>query len=386
MVWSGKKMEPEWNHQKAAWVFFLLILLTGTILRAYHLGDAPYSLDELFSIKHASLPFMDIISNVDNEPHPPFYYILLHFWMGIFGSSEIATRSLSVLFGVVSIYLMWCLGTLLFNRETGLIASLILAISSFHIRYSQESRMYSLMVMLTLVSMYFFVKMQGGKDHKYYPYYLISSTLLLYSHIYGIFIILAQNFYVAIILFTSLTRGKNIRKSPAKGFSIKNWIVLQSILFVVFIPWLLVLGSQIMGVNDGSFVNLNWLPETHLSDIPRTFLLFASYEPLTLALFFLLSISAFIVWKRSRRDSGMQNSNPLTLLSLWMVVPILVPFVLSLWVFPMYYPKYAIAASLALFLLASKGISNIKSKKLKGSILMLLVYLSATSIYYAFMN
>ncbi|MEK6943420.1 MAG: glycosyltransferase family 39 protein [Nanoarchaeota archaeon] len=362
------------NHQRIAFVLLLVILSIGTVLRVYDLGNGGYNTDEVFSVHHASLALKEIISNSENEPHPQLYYILLHFWMKTFGDSEIVTRLLSSLFGIISIFLMYRLGRLLFNKETGIIASLIIAISTFHITYSQESRMYSLMAMLTLASMFFFIKMMREKSIKIIVYYQLSSILLLYSHIYGFFIILSQNLYLAIISL------KFPKQNPY--ISLKKWIAVQSLLLLAFIPWIWIFIHQIIGINNGSFVNLNWLPSTHLSGLLYIFFVYAYYDPITLALFSLLSLSVLITWKKYERNVRIQRSGTILFLFLWLLVPILVPFVISMLAFPIYYPKYTISSSLAFYMLISRGISQINNKYLKGLALSAVIFLSSASIIY----
>jgi len=142
--------------------YFLLftILLTGLILRFYNIDKKSYWLDEEISVRFSSLTIDGIIKNSISETHPPLYYLILHYWINLFGDSETSTRLLSAIFGIISIIMIYHIGKLLFSKEVGIISSLILAVSAFHIAYSQETRMYSLMSMLTLTSMYFFIKIK----------------------------------------------------------------------------------------------------------------------------------------------------------------------------------------------------------------------------------
>ena len=78
--------------------------------------------------------------------------------MQIFGQSEFSIRFPALIFGVLSIFMIYKLGKVLFNLEIGLLSALILAISPFHIHYSQEARPYSLLMVLSLISTYYFVK------------------------------------------------------------------------------------------------------------------------------------------------------------------------------------------------------------------------------------
>ena len=75
----------------------LAILITAAVLRLLFLADHSYWVDELWSIKFASLNLLELVSEIAAiDVHPPLYYALLHFWMQTFGDSEFAVRSLSV--------------------------------------------------------------------------------------------------------------------------------------------------------------------------------------------------------------------------------------------------------------------------------------------------
>jgi len=63
--------------------------------------------------------------------------------MMVFGTTKSAVKLLSVLFGVLAIPMIYVVGRQLFNKGVGLVAAFILALSSFNIYYSQETRMYS---------------------------------------------------------------------------------------------------------------------------------------------------------------------------------------------------------------------------------------------------
>ena len=90
--------------------------------------------------------------------HPPLYYLILKVWSYIFGTSEIALRLPSVIFGVAAIYVVYLIGREFLNKKTGLIAAVLLATSGLHVYYSQEARMYSLITLLISYLVYLFLK------------------------------------------------------------------------------------------------------------------------------------------------------------------------------------------------------------------------------------
>ena len=134
-------------------IALLGIVLIGAFLRVYHLGTQSIWLDEAFSVALAKMTLPQMVQATAADVHPPFYYFLLHYWIIVFGTSESAVRLLSALFGILAIPMIYVVGRRLFNKEVGLVGALILALSSFNVYYSQETRMYSLMALLALLSM-----------------------------------------------------------------------------------------------------------------------------------------------------------------------------------------------------------------------------------------
>ena len=134
------------------------ILLIGTILRLISVNQSLW-LDEATSALVARMSIPDISTKfLPGDFHPPLYYIILKYWSNIFGTSEIALRIPSIIFGIITVYIIYLIGKKLFDKKVGLLSSLLLATSGLHIYYSQEARMYSLATMLVSASIYFFLE------------------------------------------------------------------------------------------------------------------------------------------------------------------------------------------------------------------------------------
>ena len=129
-------------------VFVGVALTAAIVLRIWTQSDL--WLDEALTVNIAHLPLSQIPSALRHDGAPPLYYVLLHFWMQVFGTGDIAVRALSGLFGVVSLPLAWVCGRRLGGRRVAWAALLIMAASPFAVRYSTETRMYSLVIVLTL--------------------------------------------------------------------------------------------------------------------------------------------------------------------------------------------------------------------------------------------
>ncbi len=143
-----------------AWVAVIVaaLALLAFILRVHDLGRWDLTFDEAASIWIARKPPPDMIRYLLGafHEHPPSYYLSLWAWTQLAGQSEFVLRFWSVLAGVLSVPLIYIWLRRLIGRGTGLIGALLLALSPFHIYYSQDVRMYPLVGMLALLSLIFF--------------------------------------------------------------------------------------------------------------------------------------------------------------------------------------------------------------------------------------
>jgi mannosyltransferase len=369
-------------------IILLAILSIGLFLRVYDLSNESLWLDEGFSIKFANLSLSQIFYL--QETNPPLYYIILHWWIILFGDSEFSVRFPSVMFGFLSIFMIYKVGNQIFNKDVGILSSLLLGLSVFHIRYSQEARTYSLSVLLTLLSIYFFIKLLRKSSSTVLLGYILYSALLIYSHIYGLFIIIFQNIYIIALYLLSKETNK---------LSLKRWILIQIILIILFIPWVNIFLAQTLGVVQSGF----WIPMPSLSSIKESFvgysgskLLFFLYMILSLiSIMTYEKISGNISWKNIflsvesyRWKIGLLNTDKILFLLVWLLTPILLPFIISRFSTPIYHTKYTIVASLAFYLLVAKGINTISQKYLKLIIIIVIIVFSLVYIrgYYTKIN
>ena len=137
----------------------LAVIVFAFLLRVISLNQS-FWLDEATSglvVRNFSLG--EIITKFSpGDFHPPLYYLILKVWSSFFGTSEMALRFPSIVFGLLTIYLVYLMGKGLFNKKIGLTAGILLATSGLHIYYSQEARMYSLIALLISWLTYLFLK------------------------------------------------------------------------------------------------------------------------------------------------------------------------------------------------------------------------------------
>ena len=140
--------------------------------------------DEGFSYFMAKANVWEIILNSIQDFNPPLYYITLHFWMKIFGESDITLRMMSFVFHILSVYVAYLLVKKIFEEKFAFFVAALVFFNPMLMYYAFELRMYSMYAFFTLASLYFFIQ-------KRWRPFTIVSTLGIYTHSFFIFVILS---------------------------------------------------------------------------------------------------------------------------------------------------------------------------------------------------
>ena len=143
--------------------------------------------DEGLSIGIASHSLSAIPGVLRHDGSPPLYYMALHVWMRLFGSSGIETHALSDVFSMLAIPVGLWAGWSLFGRRTGLIAAVLFGTSAFLTYHGQETRMYSLMALLGILAAAGFIHAFVYRRRRYLILFAVSLALMLYTHAWGLF-------------------------------------------------------------------------------------------------------------------------------------------------------------------------------------------------------
>lgn len=130
-----------------------IIVLFGLVLRLI-LSNQSFWLDESASIIAARVPLTQFFEFLKADFHPPLYYLFLKLWLPISGNSEWLIRLPDILIGTSCIFLVYLLGKNIFGKDSKipLLMAFFLALSPFHIYYTQELRMYNLSAFFVLLS------------------------------------------------------------------------------------------------------------------------------------------------------------------------------------------------------------------------------------------
>jgi len=345
------------NLKKHAWLLVLiLIIVLATILRLWGIEHESYWLDETISIRQAQQEnYGDTLELIRHDVHLPLYITLLHFWVKLFGISEFSGRMLSLLFGVTAVLVCYLLAKELFNRNVALVSSLLFAISPIMIYYSQETRLYSLFVLLSLTSFLFYIKFIQSNRLRDFLFYLLFSTLLIYTHLFAFLVILVQNISAFYVL---------------KNEILKKWILSQVILVVLFLPWVTTLINQL-----GRGQNIVWIQQLSFG------MLFGSVLDLVgniyVLLIFIGCLIYFFVFDRktlTQRKVG--------LLFLWLTIPFILVLTYSFLFSPLYHTRYLLFVVPAVIIIVSLLLTRIAqtNKVLSYTVLCLIVLVSLVTV------
>ncbi len=159
-----------------------------------------------------------------------FYYLLLHFWMDIFGLSDFSARLFSVIFSILIIGFTYLFGKRFFSVNTGLIAAGLVAIEPFFIAYSHQARNYSLTFFLTLLATYFFlqiieIKSTNRKHIWLYIGYILAAGLSILSNFLSVVVLLVHGIY-AVFFLRSISGWIKMAISAVGALSGVTWWML----------------------------------------------------------------------------------------------------------------------------------------------------------------
>jgi mannosyltransferase len=206
----------------------IVAIVTGLVLR--FVTRSPLWLDEALSVNIAKLPIGQIPAALRQDGHPPMYYVLLHAWMSVFGSGDVAVRALSGLFAVASLPLAWVIGRRRGGPRLAWLFTAVMAMSPFALRYATETRMYSLLMVGMLV-LYLLVDDVVRLDRVGWPRLValaLVSGLLLLTHYWSIWLLGS----VELVLAWRWWRHRGDRGRSGRAF------LAIAVGGVLFVPWL----------------------------------------------------------------------------------------------------------------------------------------------------
>ena len=297
--------------KRQSFIECLVLLVVAVVLRGWCIGKTDLGYDESFSLHAALQSVPDLVRMLCRGDNPPLWELLLHFWVKVFGVSEVAIRSLSLIFSALTVVPVYWLGEKYLHRFVGVAAALCYCFSTFSIYMAHECRVYSLIGFCTACSVLLFVS--AIHDSKRYKFLLLTlvNLMLMYGHYLSVWIIVME-FLVALGI------------KPIRQKIWKPYLMHAAALLLFFAPMFPVLFTRFFD----SGVNGTWIAKTTSPEALYDFLWRMCNVPVTTVLAMMVIVSAFIVLiiNMVKKKCAFGTAGIITLL--W-VVPLLVSFVLS---------------------------------------------------------
>jgi uncharacterized membrane protein len=318
---------------KKTYILLILIVIIGACLRLYGLEHESLWNDELASQRRSAFPTAGQVlkEGVLTELHPPAYHFLLYSVQKLVGDSERILRFPSAVAGVLAIIAIFFLGKRIYSEKEGLISALFMAILWAPIYYSQEARSYSVMLLLSILSFYYFMGIIDSTksslaisriDH---IGYVLSAVANSYFHYFGLYLTCIQA-----VLFLIFLLACNSVKNPISFF-----FRIYGPVIVLYTPWAFFLIHQIMYQHASGNSGISWIKPTQLSYFIK-FLNFCFHRAMKFS-YFAVGVGLFgyaiylYNWIKKKNDFTIRNifSNKAFFLLAWLFLPFAGLFFLS---------------------------------------------------------
>lgn len=178
-------------------LLMVAVLLCGYALGALRLNADILWLDELYSLSNMGVfatPYSltEVVDSLtEHSPnHVPLYFFLGARWAALGGWSQLSMRFLSLLIGLLLIAWTYRFAADLLDRKTAATAALLLTTSGFVLMYFHEIRMYSLLLLLTVIHAWLYWRLTSAKSARRWHWlcFILTAVALLYTHVFSLFV------------------------------------------------------------------------------------------------------------------------------------------------------------------------------------------------------
>lgn len=222
------------------WLCLGLILILGTALRFYGLGGRSLWGDEInTAVLFVRRPLAYIATHFHPNNHTLFSLLARIFTMG--EKSDYLLRMPAAMFGIAAIAAVYRLGRVVFGPGTGLIAALLLAVSPYHLAFSQEARGYSGVVFFSALSIVYLFQAIEKRERRYLCAFVLTTALLLYTHLFSGVILAAEVCVLGGCLLGGWLPDRHL--TGAAWSQVRSWLaallILAVLLAILYAPlWL----------------------------------------------------------------------------------------------------------------------------------------------------
>lgn len=313
--------------------------------------------DEVYSYRTASMPFGQMLHSLllGGDTNPPLYTGLLHFWLKL-GDSDTHIKSLSLLFGLASIGIMFRLGKMIGGTRLAFLASFLLAVSGPAIRYSLEARPYSLFLFLTLVSTLLFLSaIKKSQDEpsqsatlRIWVWYGSVTTLAIYAHWFSLLLLPLHT--LALVIYCQISKPVVFRFV---------WVLL--IILCCCLPLLPFLLNQI--TLQSAVGGFSWCGNPNLHSLLNLGFFLAGGKNLFVAMP-LVFLIACLAGKRAPSPSASISKNHWWFFGAYVFVPIILVSIISFSLdhYSFFVPRYFFPSIIGVQLLVAASLLRMNKK------------------------
>lgn len=324
---------------KAAVLCLCALAVGVTLLRFLELGAGSLSIDEAYTLLVSSGSVREIFRFAPLDPNPVFAMLFYKTWALVCGHSEFILELPSAIFGICSIGVLFCLGRQLFGIREAFFAAFLLALSAYHIFFSQYLRTYSLALFLVLLSAFFLVRFRNHPSKSFALGFLLSGFLAANTHYYVLFVLAALGFSE---LYVS-KRQDWFRNRTLRLFSLLAFLLIPTVTVIVY--------------HYTKHASFSWIERPNIYMFASGFHSLASESSILLIIF-----SSCIFWTYRVKTKSFRQLYPLTLLTSWLIFTIFIPLLSSLLGTSFFHVRFFIFALPAALLLVARGMSLLPPK------------------------
>lgn len=352
----------------------VLLLAISAVFRLYKLdAQSPWG-DELFTLINTSSDksFSEIFEILKADVHPPLYYYIIHFFYLFVDNTSLFARLISAVFGIGGLVAVYYLSKELLNKKTGLIAVALLTINYFHIYYSQEARMYTMLFFTTTLSFLYLVKFIKKPSYKSALLHSIFAALMIYTHFFALFTLFSQ--YLILLYFVL----KPYQETQKRFFF---YSLLSGIAtLILYIPSLFIFFKT----NERTSF---WITAPERDVYTAMFKEFFGFSEIVVFIS-LLALLYYFIKLFGRKEIKQFEIDPVKekqvfgffILFVWIVITLLIPFVMSYVKFPMIITRYFINVMPAIIIIIASGMYYIKNNMVKLILIISFVAFSYTDL------
>jgi mannosyltransferase len=304
-------------------------------------------MDEVMTAFRVHVSNSQLLLGWDARTQGPLYYLWTKAWGLLFGTSEFSLRFWSVIWGTLTIQLVYVLTRQLFSGTGSILAALFFAVHPYAIYYSQEARPYALFLFLCVASYILLFSLM--KQHRW-PLalgFVLVTAAAFYTHVYGVFLILS------LLIIYYMFRGSG--KYRGAGRYPRPYLFTFFLIFLLCAPeaiqHVITLADKMAGPTEAA-----WMTTPSVMDVlktPAKYFMNVRVGAIVLALVSILAILRF--YSETRLRPAFKFLLILGI-SFW-----LIPWLISITVSPIFELRYTIPGLLIVICLMATASASLQA-------------------------